>query len=374
MSDNATVVDSLAMRHALGRCNVDSGCNCASHSASPLRSPAAGSPSRSHSARSEDGDSVDLSEDRDSEQMATSQDQSDSSIPDGVHETDWFGMHVVRIRKCEHGRYAILKKCWGWEDRGGARQRVSGGYVEAPGADAYPEVFGRPQKLHSPINETTTNLIRGFIDHVCPRLDSAVAGGAADPTYFAFHGAEATPDGYYGFIATLDDDGFTKTGCLNTECAGFQPEKGAAIAPGDVIENVSTPKGGNKQNLSLKIVKQGGASGDWVVHAGLNREPAPIGRFPRSLFTGGFAEKAAAVRFGGMVTAPAADNPPAPMGSGYLPGASAASVTGVQLVGPDGRASPVTSDLPKLEGRPEAYAVSPVENGSFYGGPAKAVA
>ena len=53
----------------------------------------------------------------------------------------------------------------------------------APGADAYPEVFGRPQKLHSPINETTTNLIRGFIDHVSPRLDSAAAAGAADPTY-----------------------------------------------------------------------------------------------------------------------------------------------------------------------------------------------
>jgi hypothetical protein len=50
----------------------------------------------------------------------------------------------------------------------------------APGADASPrnpEVFGRRHKLHSPINETTANLIRGFIDHV-----SAV-GGAADPTY-----------------------------------------------------------------------------------------------------------------------------------------------------------------------------------------------
>ncbi|KAG0515991.1 hypothetical protein BDA96_10G325100 [Sorghum bicolor] len=220
----------------------------------------------------------------------------------------------------------------------------------APRADAAspknPEVFSRHQRLHSAINETTTNLIRGFIDHVSPRLDSAAAApGAADPTYFAFHGAEATPDGYYGFIATLD-------------CAGFQAEKGAAIAPGDVIQNVSPPNpkgGGTKQNLNLKIVKQGGASGDWVVHAGLNREPAPIGRFPRSLFPGGFAEKAAAVR-------------------GYLPGsAAAASVSGVQLVvGPDGRAAPVTSDLPKLESMPDAYAVSPVENGSFfYGGPAK---
>ncbi|XP_066373846.1 uncharacterized protein [Miscanthus floridulus] len=165
----------------------------------------------------------------------------------------------------------------------------------ASGADASPrtpEDFGRHQKLHS---------LQRFL---------------ADPTYFAFHGAEATPDGYYGFIATLDVYGFPElkhgqgtagsvwvvdegdgaqanakaiiigwnvlpalmTGLrLNTKCAGFQPEKGAAIAPGDVIQNVSTPKGGGtKQNLSLKIVKQGGASGDWVVHAGLNREPAPI--------------------------------------------------------------------------------------------------
>ena len=80
----------------------------------------------------------------------------------------------------------------------------------------------------------------------------------------------------FGESLSAQDDGFTKTGCLNTECAGFQPEKGAAIAPGDIIQNVSTPKGGGtKQNLSLKIVKQGGASGDWVVHAGtVSRRPS----------------------------------------------------------------------------------------------------
>jgi len=58
----------------------------------------------------------------------------------------------------------------------------------APRADAAspknPEVFSRHQRLHSAINETTTNLIRGFVDHVSPRLDSAAAApGAADPTY-----------------------------------------------------------------------------------------------------------------------------------------------------------------------------------------------
>jgi hypothetical protein len=69
------------------------------------------------------------------------------------------------------------------------------------------------------------------------------------------------------------------------------------------------------------------------VHLGLNGDLELIGRFPRSLFTEGFAEKAAAVRFGGMVTAPAAD--PSPMGSGYLPAAgdAAASVSNIQLVG-----------------------------------------
>lgn len=48
------------------------------------------------------------------------------------------------------------------------------------------------------------------------------------------------------YVLWLQDDGFTKTGCLNTKCAGFQAEKGAAIAPGDVIQNVSppNPKGG----------------------------------------------------------------------------------------------------------------------------------
>ncbi|CAN6215739.1 unnamed protein product [Urochloa humidicola] len=273
------------------------------------------------------------------------------------------------------------------------------------------------QKLGAPANETA--LIRGLIGRISPDADSGT-----DPTYFAHHGAENSPDGYYGFVATFDlygftlkrgqgtagavwvagsgvgplsgakiiiigwnvlpaeygdsrthfftawtDDGFIKTGCLNTKCPGFQPEKGAHIAPGDAIEHVSTPNGG-KQNLNLKIVKDGGASGDWLVHLGLNRDPQLIGRFPRSLFTGVFADKAVAIRFGGMVTAPVSD--PAPMGSGYLPaaGGAAASISNIQLIDRYGRASPVTQDLPKLESKPDAYAVSPIENGKFfYGGP-----
>jgi hypothetical protein len=48
-------------------------------------------------------------------------------------------------------------------------------------------------------------------------------------------------------FAWFQDDGFIKTGCFNTNCPGFQPEKGAPIAPGDAI--------GDKRNLNLKIVK-----------------------------------------------------------------------------------------------------------------------
>ncbi|KAF8772159.1 hypothetical protein HU200_006158 [Digitaria exilis] len=276
------------------------------------------------------------------------------------------------------------------------------------------------QKLGASNNKNETNLmmLRGLIGHISP--DDG--GSGADRTYFAHHGAETSPDGYYGFIATLDvygftlkhgqgtagavwvassgdgaqssaktiiigwnvlpaeygdsrthfftawtDDGFIKTGCFNTKCPGFQSEKGASIAPGDAIAHVSTPKG-DKQKLKLKIVKDVGASGDWLVHLGLNHEPELIGRFPRSLFTGGFADRAAAIRFGGMVTAPVAD--PAPMGSGYLPAEEgAASISDIQLIGRDGHATPVTGDLPKLESKPDAYAVSPVIDGKFfYGG------
>lgn len=80
---------------------------------------------------------------------------------------------------------------------------------------------------------------------------------------------------------------------------------------------------------------QNGTSGDWLVHCGLDRDPQLIGRFPRSLFTGGFAEKAVGVLFGGVVAAPLTN--PAPMGSGYLPTdvKSAASISNIQLIDQD---------------------------------------
>jgi hypothetical protein len=44
--------------------------------------------------------------------------QSDSIVPNGVIETDWAGMGTVRLRKCNHGRHAILKRCWGGKHSG----------------------------------------------------------------------------------------------------------------------------------------------------------------------------------------------------------------------------------------------------------------
>ncbi|KAL6603515.1 hypothetical protein ACP70R_043876 [Stipagrostis hirtigluma subsp. patula] len=167
------------------------------------------------------------------------------------------------------------------------------------------------------------------------------------------------------FFTMWTNDGFITTGCLNMKCPGFQPEKGAAIAPGGVIEHVSDP-GGAKQNLTLKLVKNG-TSGDWLVHYGLNRDPELIGRFPRSLFSRGFAEKASAVRLGGHAT------DQGPMGSGYLPtegGKGAASISNIQLIDQQGHASLVMKDLPKLETDRNAYVVSPIVNGKFFlGGP-----
>ncbi|TVU07721.1 hypothetical protein EJB05_41088, partial [Eragrostis curvula] len=277
----------------------------------------------------------------------------------------------------------------------------------------YPTSQELNPKFHALINKT--NLTRRLIDQVYPNTDMV---------YFAYHGAvlALAQDGYYGFIGTMDmyglsltpgqgsaaavwiqgggdgtpsnmkyimigwdvypaeygdsrthfytkwtNDGFQSTGCINMKCAGFQPEKGASISPGGVIEHVSSPNGA-KQNLNLKIIKDG-TSGDWLVHVGINRDPELIGRFPRSLFSGGFADRAAAVTFGGVVAGPIT-NPP-PMGSGHLPtdDKSAASISNIQFIDKNGHAWPLTGDLPKFETNQNAYAVSPVVDGKFfYGG------
>ncbi|KAJ1261026.1 hypothetical protein BS78_10G276600 [Paspalum vaginatum] len=199
------------------------------------------------------------------------------------------------------------------------------------------------QKFHAPINKT--NLLVGELCNQTSPHDGSGCG--ADPTYAIHSGMVTGSGGIYGFVGTMDvygfslrhgqgsatavwlvdpgdgsrsseqeivvsrsTDGYLKTGCFNKKCNGFQPENGATIAPGDAIDDVSSPNGA-KPKLNFKIIKDG-VSGDWLVHCGINEEPKLIGRFPRSLFTGGLAAKASAISFGGVVTAPVAD--PAPMG------------------------------------------------------------
>ncbi|TVU07646.1 hypothetical protein EJB05_41011, partial [Eragrostis curvula] len=176
-------------------------------------------------------------------------------------------------------------------------------------------------------------------------------------------------DSHTHLFTLWTNDGFESTGCLNMKCPGFQPVKGASIAPGGIIQQVSAPKG-TKQNLNLKIVKDG-ALGDWLVHVGLNKAPELIGRFPKSLFSSGLSDRAITVRFGGTATRPA------PMGSGYLPtdGKRAASMSNIQFIDQKGHTSLLTGSLGTMIPDESAYNLSSIANGQFfYGGPWKATA
>ncbi|KAM0844293.1 hypothetical protein ACQ4PT_057156 [Festuca glaucescens] len=167
-----------------------------------------------------------------------------------------------------------------------------------------------------------------------------------------------------------ENDGYQNTHCLNTACPGFQPEAGAAIFLGDVIEPVSQPNG-VKQNITIKVLKVDRASGDWLVHYGFNQhEPTLIGRYPKSLFTGGLAERASDITIGGAVMTPRSTDL-VPMGSGYLPSTTvAAAFSNFQIIDQNGQASLVNQNLPVHVTQPGMYSVTPVINGQFfYGGP-----
>jgi hypothetical protein len=111
------------------------------------------------------------------------------------------------------------------------------------------------------------------------------------------------------------------------------------------------------------------ASGDWLVHCGFNQqEPALIGRYPKSLFPGGLADRATHIDIGGVVVAHSTDL--VPMGSGYLPSTSvAASFNNFQVIDQNGQASLVNhKDLPGDLTQPDTYTVSPIVNGQFFYG------
>ncbi|KAM0823967.1 hypothetical protein ACQ4PT_070516 [Festuca glaucescens] len=166
-------------------------------------------------------------------------------------------------------------------------------------------------------------------------------------------------------------DGY-KHACINTNCpTGFQPEAGAPIVLGDVIEPVSQPKGA-KQTITIKVIKDS-ASGDWLVHYGFNQgHPRLIGRYPKSLFTGGLADRATHINIGGAVLA--GNTGLVPMGSGYLPSndSMAAAFSNIEIIDRNGKASLLNHDFPGYINKADTYSVSPVINGQFfYGGPCR---
>ncbi|XP_020183192.1 uncharacterized protein [Aegilops tauschii subsp. strangulata] len=173
--------------------------------------------------------------------------------------------------------------------------------------------------------------------------------------------------------AAWTNDGYRKTKCINTDCpVGFQPEAGAPFALGDIIDPVSQSSG-IKQSITIKVIKDG-ATGDWLVHCGLNQSnPTLIGRFPKLLFTGGLADRVTVINVGGIASARTTDLPP--MGSGYLPtndtmaSATAASCSNIQIFHENGQPSLLPNNLPTYLSS-GSYSASPVINGKFfYGGP-----
>jgi hypothetical protein len=113
--------------------------------------------------------------------------------------------------------------------------------------------------------------------------------------------------------------------------------------------------------------------GDWLVHYGFNQgDPKLIGRYPKSLFTGGLADRATHINIGGVVQA--SNTGLVPMGSGYLPTndsmAMAASFSNIEIIDRNGKALLLNHDFPGYSSKPDVYSVSPVINGQFfYGGP-----
>uniref|UniRef100_A0ACD5Z1Y7 Uncharacterized protein n=1 Tax=Avena sativa TaxID=4498 RepID=A0ACD5Z1Y7_AVESA len=171
----------------------------------------------------------------------------------------------------------------------------------------------------------------------------------------------------FWFVKTMKTADGYQYACFNTNCStGFQPEAGAPIALGDVIEPVSEPHG-TKQNITIKVIKDS-ASGDWLVYYGFNRpDPTLIGRYPKSLFTNGLADRATHITIGGYVVA--GNTGLVPMGSGYLPTNDSRSMafSNIQVIDQSGKASLL---IHGFRGYTTPYSVSPMINGEFfYGGP-----
>ncbi|XP_044355206.1 uncharacterized protein [Triticum aestivum] len=163
-------------------------------------------------------------------------------------------------------------------------------------------------------------------------------------------------------------------GCFNTVCPGFQKTL-SSIAPGDVINPVSSTND-TKQYITVRVFKNYHmfllkTSGNWHVHCGLNGSPKPVGYFPKSLLPA-MIDRPVLLRFGGYAARKKpAPNPP--MGNGYVPlSSTAALVSNLKLIDPDGNDHIVNTGLPFYITSEECYPLSTVDSSRFfYGGPKK---
>jgi hypothetical protein len=107
------------------------------------------------------------------------------------------------------------------------------------------------------------------------------------------------------------------------------------------------------------------------VYYGLNQENLILFvRFPKSIFNGGMANRAAGIEFGGHVINSATDL--APMGSGYRPMddvTASESMSNIQLIDQNGRASTMSEDSIIYTTDSHVYTATHIANGQFfYGG------
>ncbi|KAL6641461.1 hypothetical protein ACP70R_019642 [Stipagrostis hirtigluma subsp. patula] len=189
-------------------------------------------------------------------------------------------------------------------------------------------------------------------------LDAITVGWTVFPSHFK--------DSHTHFFTHWTRDADRNTGCLNTDCPGFQLVSRSATAPGDVITHLSDANG-QRQNITIKLFKDK-SSGDWLLHYGFNSAPALVGHFPASLFES-LSKKATQIGFGGHVRYMKTVTSP-PMGSGSFPSDKAASFWDLQLIDEDGNITRVNNDLPSTVTDKTSYSVSSIEGAKFsYGGP-----
>ncbi|KAG2661341.1 hypothetical protein PVAP13_1KG499905 [Panicum virgatum] len=175
-------------------------------------------------------------------------------------------------------------------------------------------------------------------------------------------------DSYAHFYTHWNGDGYGRKGCYNMECPGFQLEQGSKVAPGAIITKAPTT-GGSHHTITVKLFKERSSKNWWVYYGMDNDTPTAVGYYPGNLFAG-LAEKASDIAFGGESRA-RRSLPTPPMGSGFLPSPSAASMSNLQFVDQDGQSIPISSDLPVIAEKPKCYYVSPIVGAKFFfGGPA----